>query len=393
MIAVKHEIINNELHIYLSGQIDSTNAKDCEDKIFVILKEIDNLPLIIDVEYITYISSAGLRIMLRILKNKKDVKVVNASTNVYEIFEMTGFTQMLPISKALRRFSVQGCEKIGSGANGDVYRIDPETIVKVYKYEDSLANIKRETELARKAFVLGIPTAIPYDVVKVDNSYGSVFELLSCQTMSHALAKNPSLYKDYAHSYALLLKKIHQIETPIHDLPLMKETAMKWAKYIEDHLNKDRYLKLLTLIESVPDVHTIIHGDYHTKNVMIQDDELLLIDMDTIAIGHPLFDISGMFMAYEGFGELNPDNISNFLGYDYHLAKDFFHEVMRVYLNTDDETVIQDVIDKSRIVSYPRLIRFILKKSTVLSELDKKKLELYIKELSELLDKINTLAF
>ena len=52
---------------------------------------------------------------------------------------------------------------LGEGANGKVYRYDSDTIVKVYKDSVSLEDIKRERELARTAFILGIPTAIPYD--------------------------------------------------------------------------------------------------------------------------------------------------------------------------------------------------------------------------------------
>ena len=105
--------------------------------------------------------------ILRLRKQEPELAIVNASPEVYEIFEMTGFTEMMPVSRAYRRVSVDGCEVIGQGANGKVYRLDPETIIKVYLNPNSLPDIHRERELARKAFVLGIPTAIPYDVVKV----------------------------------------------------------------------------------------------------------------------------------------------------------------------------------------------------------------------------------
>ncbi len=38
--------------------------------------------------------------------------------------------------------------------------------------------IKNEQRLAKRAFVKGVPTAISYDIVKVGDKYGSVFELL-----------------------------------------------------------------------------------------------------------------------------------------------------------------------------------------------------------------------
>ena len=68
---------------------------------------------------------------------------------------------MTEVRKAYRVISVEGCELLGQGANGRVYRIDPDTIVKIYLNPDSLPEIQRERELARLAFVAGVPTAIP----------------------------------------------------------------------------------------------------------------------------------------------------------------------------------------------------------------------------------------
>src|SRR5574344_2999539 len=104
---------------------------------------------------------------------------------------MTRFSELIHVEKAYRVISIEGCEVIGQGSNGKVYRLDPDTIIKVYNNPDALPDIRRERELARKAFVKGIPTAIPYDVVKVGAGYGSVFELLSAKSFSKLLKEDP----------------------------------------------------------------------------------------------------------------------------------------------------------------------------------------------------------
>ena len=77
---------------------------------------------------------------------------------------------------------------IGEGANGKVYRVDRDTIVKVYRKPDAIQEIQRERELARTAFVAGVPTAIPYDVVRIrEGGYGSVFELLDATSFWRAI--------------------------------------------------------------------------------------------------------------------------------------------------------------------------------------------------------------
>ena len=171
MDIVKEIIKEDGWEIALSGRVDSANSAAMEAALSEILKaHPDEIP-VINAEGLEYISSAGLRVLLRLRKQLQDLRITEVSPEVYEIFDMTGFTEMMTIEKAYRRLSVEGCEIIGEGANGKVYRLDPETIIKVYKSNDALFAIKRERELARKAFVLGIPTAIPYDVVRVGDQY------------------------------------------------------------------------------------------------------------------------------------------------------------------------------------------------------------------------------
>ena len=211
MINIKGTMNEDTLTISLDGRIDSTNAEEVEKQITEIREANNYDKIIIDAGKLDYISSAGLRIILRIRKEEDSLKIINVSSDVYEIFEMTGFSEMIPIEKAYRELSVEGCEVIGQGANGKVYRIDPETIIKVYKNPDALPEIKNERELARTAFVLGIPTAIPYDVVRVGDGYGSVFELLNAKSFAKLIEAviNLSVFlflpKNHFHLYYLLL--------------------------------------------------------------------------------------------------------------------------------------------------------------------------------------------
>ena len=71
-----------------------------------------------------YISSAGLRVLLKLTKIVGDVTVNNVSGEVYEIFDVTSFTEILNVKKAMRKVSVKGLEKIGEGGNGIVYRLN-----------------------------------------------------------------------------------------------------------------------------------------------------------------------------------------------------------------------------------------------------------------------------
>ena len=222
--------------VCLSGRIDSGNAAEREAEIREELKGKEALPLVLDAEKLEYISSAGLRILLRLKKAWRELRMINVSSEVYEILEMTGFTEMLEVEKAYKRISVEGCEVIGEGANGKVYRIDEDTVVKTYKNADALEEIRHEREVARLALILGVPTAISYDVVRVGDHYGSVFELLSARSFAAILKDEPEKMDWCVREYVEMLKKIHETEVPAGKLPSIKEAALSWVSRRTDLL-------------------------------------------------------------------------------------------------------------------------------------------------------------
>ncbi len=348
--------------IELKGKIDSSNAGETEMKINMQVGDYKS-ELVIDASGLTYISSAGLRVILRLKKANQSTKVINCNPEVYEIFDMTGFTEMMDISKAYRKLSVEGCEVIGEGANGIVYRTDPDTIVKVYKNPDSLEEIHKERELARKAFVMGIPTAIPYDVVQVGDLYGSVFELLNAKSFAKLIIEGgdvDALAKDSID----ILKIMHKTMLKDGELPSKKEEAIMWAEYVKPHLPEEIGEKLIELFKAIPETNNMLHGDYHIKNIMRQGNENLLIDMDTLSLGHPIFELSQMYLAYLGFSELDPEDTKRFLGIDRSVSEQFWNSSLKYYFDDKDDEFIKDAVIKARIIGYTRLMRRTLKRGS-----------------------------
>lgn len=88
--------------------------------------------------------------------------------------EVKNFVDLLEISRAMRTISAEGCEVLGQGSRGKVLRLDADSIVKLYLHESGLEEAKEEQDYARKAFVMGVPTAIPYDIFIRTMSWCSV---------------------------------------------------------------------------------------------------------------------------------------------------------------------------------------------------------------------------
>ncbi len=378
--------------LQLSGRIDSTNAAEAESELNAAAAGVAG-DVALDAAELKYLSSAGLRVILRMKKAHPELKIVNASSEVYEIFEMTGFTEMMDISKAYRKVSVDGCEVIGEGANGIVYRIDADTIVKVYKNRDALEEIHNERELARKAFVMGVPTAIPYDVVQVGDLYGSVFELLNAKSFAKLLIADPSLTDELAKDSVEILKTMHSTMLKPGELPDKKAEALVWAEFCRDYLPSDIGDKLVRLVSEVPETLNMLHGDYHIKNIMRQNGENLLIDMDTLAMGHPIFEFSAIYLAYVGFSCIDHGNVGRFLGIPYDQAVQFWRSTLKYYFEDKDEAFLQSVEDKSAVIGYARVLRRTVRKAKEDEDYKARLLEYCKTALCELVPKVDTLSF
>ena len=354
---VTYRIDKEILYIAIEGRVDASNAAAVEERIFDIKRNNPGNHTVIDADNLEYISSAGLRVILRLRKEEPGLAIINVAADVYEVLDMTGFTDMVTVEKAYQCMSVEGCEFIAKGANGAVYRYDNETILKTYFAKDALPEIKQERENARRAFVLGINTAIPYGIVRVGDGYGTVTELLNATSVTKLIRENPDDLSAAVKYYVDMLNSIHAIEVEDGVVPDMREIALDWAEFVSAHIPKEQGDKLRALIEAVPKQNTLMHGDYHTNNIMVQNGEPLLIDMDTLCMGHPVFELGSMFNAFVGYSELNHQNMIDFFGYTFETAGKFWNTALCEYLGTKDEAVCRAVEEKAMIIGYTRMLR------------------------------------
>ncbi len=385
---------NGKLVIVLSGKINSSNASAVENELRELCREHPCDSVELDCDRLEYCTSAGLRVILRLKQNVDDTVLTNVNADLYNIFEMTGFTEMMEVHKAYRVISVEDCEVIGQGANGKVYRIDPDTIVKVYLNPDALPEIHRGRELARLAFVAGVPTAIPYDVVRIEGGgYGSVFELLNATSYAKLLIQGEKTPDELAEMSIQLLKLIHSKQVRSGILPDMKAVALDWACFLKDYLPAEQFEKLYSLIDAVPEDAHLMHGDYHIKNVMLQNGESLLIDMDTLCHGHPIFELASIYNAYVGFGLVDPEVLTAFLGIPAETCAAFWRRSLELYLDTADEDRLNEVEAKAKIIGLTRLMRREIRRGGLSREDGRKLIEACRSALAELLPGTDSLVF
>lgn len=86
------------LTIALEGRLDTTTAPELEAELKASLDGVSQL--VFDMEKLDYISSAGLRVLLsaqKVMMKQGKMKVIHANETVMEIFEVTGFSDILNI--------------------------------------------------------------------------------------------------------------------------------------------------------------------------------------------------------------------------------------------------------------------------------------------------------
>ena len=134
---------NGVLTVSLEGRLDTEASVKFEADLAEICRNNPHESMVFDAEKLEYVASSGLRTILKMVKTEQNFSLENVSDSVYNVFEMTGFSRIMTIRKALRKIDLEKCERIGFGGNGAVYRVSEDEIVKVNYNPSNIANKRR----------------------------------------------------------------------------------------------------------------------------------------------------------------------------------------------------------------------------------------------------------
>ncbi len=342
---MKMDISDKIVTVYLKGVIDTNNSAAVEKELLGIMGQNKDRSFVLDCSELNYISSSGLRVLLKLEKMSFRFELVNVTSEVYEILSVTGFTELLTVRKKLREISIDNAELLGAGANGRVYRLDSERIVKVYnKISNPPEKIRREQESARRAFVKGIPSAIPFDIVRAGDQLGMIYELINARTLGSIVHSDPGKIEEYAVKMSSLLKKLHSTEMEKDTMPDSRLTLKVWADIADKsgYFTKEDMQRVYDLIDSIPPRNTFIHGDFHPGNIMVSDGELILIDMGDSSAGHPVVDLLGTYQLMSLIPGQNEKAAMRYLGMTTDEAQLMWNIFIRDYLGTDDDDKVRE---------------------------------------------------
>lgn len=166
-------------------------------------------------------------------------------------------------------------------------------------------NITPEELIKQKASVVEVfkamvPTAISFEMVRIGDKYGIVYEFLNSTSVGKALADHPERVQEIGEKMGILLKEQHEAPMKNRTLEYMNDRVNSWIDRIENSFIKEKNAHMLReIVNAIPRGHCLLHCDFHEGNVMIHNGEYMLVDIDEVCIGHPLYDLTYHYINHE----------------------------------------------------------------------------------------------
>lgn len=274
-----------QLTIAISGRITAAEAQVLQKEMIGLVDCQNSVSsVVVDANRMTFISSMGLRVMLMLKKKVDNMRIIGANPDVYNVFSLTGFDKIITVEKALPSVSVEGCQLVDG--RKDVYQLTEDTVVKVFPEGTTKEDVDNELAMAKQVFVLGVPTAMAFDMVRVNDRYGLIYEsTMPMKIKAVALGK--------------MLRNLHDVKVNPEEGSLLYGHAemKKRIQTLEPYLGEDAVSKLLQMLKVLPDATSLLHGNLTSSCIMKQNDEAIFTDMGRVCYGHPVLDLSHLYAS------------------------------------------------------------------------------------------------
>ena len=117
----------------------------------------------------------------------------------------------------------------------------------------------------------------------------------------------------------------------------------------------------------------------------------MLIDMETIGLGNPVFDLSSLYMTYKEFREDDPGNAKSFLGMTNEMVDEIWRLIVKHYFKFKDDADEKRILDRVRLTAAIRFL-FLLETTDLKNgELGKRRIEHTREHIDELLKTVECL--
>jgi uncharacterized protein (TIGR02172 family) len=170
----------------------------------------------------------------------------------------------------------------------EIFPWDDGRVLKRFR-QDWLAAAEHEFRIARIAYQQGAQTPQAFEIIRVDERPGIIFERVNGISLLRTLGKQPWQVTRLARQFAALQHTVHRCQAP--ELYAARP-ALAQVIQERDELTPAMKTALLKLLETLPDGDALLHGDFHPDNVMVTPEKMLIVDWPNAARGCPLADVA-----------------------------------------------------------------------------------------------------
>lgn len=194
---------------------------------------------------------------------------------------------------------IANMEYIGSGAQADIYLYEGKA-VKVYKLGGDVSEGLREAKLQEMAYDKGLPVPKVFETAEIDGRTAIVMEYVRGDVVGEIMLESMEKAQEYLMLSVDLQMKIHQ--TSGDGFPSQKE-KLEQDLYDENYLSTMQRVKLLRILEELPDGDRLCHGDYHVLNLLQTVQDIKIIDWVCASSGNIIADVCRSYLLYLLYSE------------------------------------------------------------------------------------------
>ncbi|MDO4489220.1 MAG: aminoglycoside phosphotransferase family protein [Eubacteriales bacterium] len=240
---------------------------------------------------------------------------------------------------------------IGKGQCSEVYEYDPDKVVKLFYGNIPEEEMLKEFNITSECAAEGLAAVRFYEFVTFEGRKGILMQRVNGMSVEQAVLKNPEGLKEYARKMALNLRDVHSKAVNNEKIPYSADFYKSCIEgCVKDKwISEDEGKKLYEFLGAIPAKDTLIHGDYHVLNMLIENGEIVMIDLADVQKGNPVFDLL-IANLYLHFMPLNMKELySCLIKISPEESLNMWEVFLRTYFETEDTARIErikDVLDK-----------------------------------------------
>lgn len=243
----------------------------------------------------------------------------------------------------IRQIDVTGLEVVGVGKNAEVFKIDDDRILKLYRETVNKEVSYSQYMTSKYAYDYGINTAKVYEYVQCGERYGIIFEYIKAQKLAKYMRNSNEDSRVVANKLGRMLAQFHSIKVDSNKIPPLKTVYRSKVERFSKFMTDEQIERAVALIDLLPGKPVVLHGDFHKGNIFVKDDEFLVIDLDNMSVGSPMFDFIKMYCTEKITETDLPEEMAQYYraaGITDEMILEYMLSILEGYFGTDDRNTL-----------------------------------------------------